>query len=149
MASKETQGRLALLQNQPLEIFSDKSQYIQLLGELREQVVDKSIQIKDPEKTIHQIDEIVNSLPSLSSELENLKEELTHLESSISSKNMRHLEDIKSKTEMYEKYHSENVSKVAEMKNNIIELDTSIDLLKKKIEGNASEIMNTRYFIRQ
>ena len=149
MASKETQGRLALLQNQPLEIFSDKSQYIQLFGELRKQVVDKSIQIKDPEKTIHQIDEILNSLPSLSAELENLKEELTHLESSISSKNLSHLEDMKSKTEVYEKNRSENISKIEEMKNNIIELDSSIDLLKKKIEENVSEIMNTRYFIRQ
>jgi hypothetical protein len=149
LAPKETQGRLALLQNQPLEIFGDKSQYIQLFGELRKQVVDKSIQIKDPEKTIHQIDEIVSSLPSLSVELENLKGELIHLESSISSKNMRRMEDMKSKKEMYEKYRSENVSKIKETKNNIIELDSSIDLLKKKIEENVLEILNTRYFIRQ
>ena len=149
LASKETQGRLALIQNQPLEIFSNKSHYIQLFGELRKQVVDKSIQIKDPEKTIHQIDEIVNSLPSLSVELENLKKELVHLESSISSKNMRHMEDMKSKTEMYEKYRLENVSKIKETKNNIIELDSSIDILKKKIEENVLEILNTRYFIRQ
>ena len=149
LASKETQGRLALIQNQPLEIFSNKSHYIQLFGELRKQVVDKSIQIKDPEKTIHQIDEIVSSLPSLSVELENLKKELIHLESSISSKNMRHMEDMKSKTEMYEKYRLENVSKIKETKNNIIELDSSIDILKKKIEENVLEISNTRYFIRQ
>jgi hypothetical protein len=149
LASKETQGRLALLQNQPLEIFNDKSKYIQLFGELRKQVVEKSIQIKDPEKTIHQIDEIVNSLPSLSSELRNLNEELTHLESSINSKNIRHLEDMKSKTEMYEKYRSENISKIEETKNSIIELDSSIRALKKKIEENTSEIMNTRYFIGQ
>jgi hypothetical protein len=147
LASKETQGRLALIQNQPLEIFGDKSHYIQLFGELRKQVVDKSIQIKDPEKTIHQIDEIVNSLPSLSVELENLKEELIHLESSISSKNMRHMEDMKSKTEMYEKYRSENVSQIEETKNNIIELDSSIEILKKKIEENVLEITNINYSI--
>ena len=147
LASKETQGRLALLQNQPLEIFGDKSQYLQLFSELRKQVVDKSIQIKDPEKTIHQIDEIVSSLPSLSVELENLKKELIHLESSISSKNMRHMEDMKSKTEMYEKYRSENVSQMEEMKNNIIELDSSIDILKKKIEENVLEITNINYSI--
>lgn len=148
LASKETQGRLALIQNQPLEIFGDKSRYIQLFGELRKQVVDKSIQIKDPEKTIHQIDEIVNSLPSLSVELKNLKEELIHLESSISSKNIRHMEEMKSKTEMYEKYRSENVSQIEETKNNIIELDSSIEILKKKIEENVLEILNTRYIIR-
>jgi predicted nucleic acid-binding Zn-ribbon protein len=147
LASKETQGRLALLQNQPLEIFSDKTQYIQLFGELRKQIVDKSIQIKDPEKTIHQIDEIINSIPSFSSELKKLKEELSRLESSISSTNMRHLEDMKSKTEMYEKYRSENVSKMGETKNSIFELDSSIDLMKKKIEENVLELTNTNYSI--
>ena len=147
LAPKETQGRLALLQNQPLEIFGDKSQYIQLFGELRKQVVDKSIQIKDPEKTIHQIDEIVSSLPSLSVELENLKGELIHLESSISSKNMRRMEDMKSKKEMYEKYRSENESQIEETKNNITELDTSIEILKKKIEENVLEITNINYAI--
>jgi DNA repair exonuclease SbcCD ATPase subunit len=147
LASKETQGRLAVLQNQPLEIFGDTSQYIQLFGELKKQIVDNGIQIKDPEKTIHQIDEIVNLLPSLSSELGKLKEELVRLESSINSTNTRHLEDIKSKTAMYEKHRTENVSKIHETKNSILELDSSIDLLKKKIEENASEIMNTRYSI--
>jgi hypothetical protein len=147
LAPKETQGRLALLQNQPLEIFADKLKYIQLFKELRKQVVEKSIQIKDPEKTIHQIDEIVSSLPSLSSELKNLNEELTRLESSISSTNMRRLEDMKSKTEMYEKYRSENVSKIVETKNSIIELDSSINLIKKKIEENVLELTKTNYSI--
>ena len=63
IASKETQGRLATILNQPLEIFKDNSQYLQLLGELRKHVDEKSIHIKDPEKTMHQIDELVNSLP--------------------------------------------------------------------------------------
>ena len=134
LASKETQGRLAILQNEPLEIFSDTSQYMQLFDELRKHIVEKSIQIKDPEKTIHQIDEIVNSIPSLSSNLKNLKEELTQLESSVNPKNMRHLEEMKSKTEMYEKYRSENISKMEETKNRINELDSAIELLKKKVE---------------
>jgi len=60
---------------------------------------------------------------------------------------MRHLEEMKSKTEMYEKYRSENISKVEETKNNINELDSSIDVLKKKIEENVSEITNTNYSI--
>ena len=60
---------------------------------------------------------------------------------------MRHLEDMKSKTEMYEKYRSENISKVEETKNNINELDSSIDVLKKKIEENVSDITNTNYSI--
>ena len=147
LASKETQGRLAILQNEPLEIFRDISQYVQLFSELRRHVVDKSIQIKDPEKTIHQIDEIVNSLPSLSTTLNNLKEELARLETSVNSKNMRYLEDMKSKTEMYEKNLTENISKVEETRNNIIELDSSIDLLKKKIEENVSELTTKHYSI--
>ena len=87
-ASKETQGRLATLLNQPLEIFKDNSQSLRLFGELRKDVDDKSIQIKDPEKTIQQIDEIVNTLPTLSTKLNNLKEQLTQLESSVNSTNM-------------------------------------------------------------
>jgi hypothetical protein len=149
LASKETQGKLAILQNEPLEIFSDMTQYMQLLGELRKQVVDTSIQIKDPEKTIHQIEEIVNSLPSLSATLKNLKKDLTQLESSVNSKNMRYLEDIKVKTEMYEKYRSENISKMEDTKNSINGLDSAIDVLKKKIEKNVSNITNTNYSILQ
>jgi len=149
LASKETQGRLAILQNEPLEIFSDGSQYMELFGDLRKHIVDKSIQIKDPEKTIHQIDEIVNSLPSLSSDLKNLRKELTQLESTVNPKNMRHLEDMKSKTEMYEKYRSENISKVEETKNSIDELDSSIAVLKKKIEETISEITSAKYSIIQ
>jgi hypothetical protein len=147
LASKETQGRLAILQNEPLDIFKDRSQYTQLFGDLRKHIVDKSIQIKDPEKTIHQIDEIINSFPSLSSNLKKMKEELSNLESTINSKNMNHLKDMKSKSEMYEKYRSENISKVEETKNSIDALDSSIALLKKRIEENASEITNSIYSI--
>jgi hypothetical protein len=145
LASKEDQGKLALLQNEPLEIFSDRPQYMQLLGELRKRVVDKSIQVKDPEKTIHQIDEILNSLPSLSSTLNNLKEELAQLESSVNSKNTKHLEEIKIKAEMYEKYRLENISNMEETKNSISELESAIDVLKKKIEENVFKITNTNY----
>lgn len=146
-ASRETQRRLEILRNEPLEIFSDTSQYILLFGELRKLIVDRSIQIKDPEKTIHQIDKIVNSIASFSSNLKNLREELTELESSLNSKNMRHLEDMKTKTEMYEKYRSENVSRLDETNDSIKELDSVIEVLKKKIEENISEITNSKYSI--
>ncbi len=149
LASKEIQGRLATMQNEPLEIFSNTPQYLELFGELRKHIAEKSIQIKDPEKTIHQIDEIVNSLPSLSSNLNNLKKELMQLESSVNPKNMRHLEDMKSKTEMYEKYRSENISKVEETRNSINELDSAINALKKKIEENVFHLTNTNYSILQ
>jgi hypothetical protein len=147
LAAKETQGRLEILQNEPLEIFKDILQYIQLFGDLRKHIIERSIQIKDPEKAIHQIDEIVNTLPSLSSNLNNLKRELTQLETSVNPKNIRHLENMKSKTEMYEKYRSENISKLEETKNSINELDFAIDLLKKKLEENVLELTNSSYSI--
>jgi hypothetical protein len=147
LASKETQGRLTILQNQPLEIFNYSSQYLQLFNELRKHVVERSIQIKDPEKTIHQIDEFVNSLPSMSSNLKNLEDELRQLKSSVNSKNTGRLQEIKAKIEMYEKYRSENVSKIGETKISVNELDSIIEVLKKKIEENAFEITNTKYSI--
>jgi chromosome segregation ATPase len=136
-----------MLQNKPLEIFNDVSQYIQLFGELRKDVIEKKIQIKDPRKTIHQIDEIVDSLPSLSSNLKNLKEDLGRLESSVNPKNIRHLEEMKYKTEMFEKYRSENIATIELTKTNINELDSAIESLKKKIEDDIFEVTNTRYFI--
>jgi hypothetical protein len=148
-ASKETQARLATILNEPLEIFNDNSQYLQLFNELKKQILEKSIQIKDPEKTIHQIDEIINSMPSLSSHVKKLNEELIKLESSVNSKNMKHLEDIKSMTETYEKYRSENISKIKETKNNIDELDSATKVLKKRIEDNVLEITKTKYSILQ
>jgi hypothetical protein len=147
LASKETQRKLATLLNEPLEIFNDSHQYLQLFNELKKKVVERTIQIKDPEKTIHQIDEIVNSLPSLSSDLRKLKEELTQLETSVNSKNMNHLDDIKNKICMYDKYRSENIAKTEETKINIDGLDSELKILKKKIEDSVSEMTNTKYSI--
>jgi DNA repair exonuclease SbcCD ATPase subunit len=147
LASKETQRKLATILNEPLEIFNDNHQYLELFNELKKQIVEKTIQIKDPEKTIHQIDEIVNSLPSLSSDLRKLKEDLTQLESSVNSKNMHHLDDVKNKIAMYEKYRSENIANIQETKSNIDGLDSELKLLKKKIEDNAKNITNDRYSI--
>ena len=148
-ASKETQGRLANLLNDPLEIFYDNSEYLKLFNELKRNIIEKSIKIKDPEKTIHQIEEIVNSLPSLSSNLKDLKEELILLESSTSFKNIKRLNDLKMTTEMYEKNRLENITKTQETKESIKELESATNGLKKKIEDKVSEITNTKYSIAQ
>ena len=148
-ASKETQGRLANLLNDPLEIFNDNSEYLKLFNELKRNIIEKSIKIKDPEKTIHQIEEIVNSLPSLSSNLKDLKEELILLESSTSFKNIKRLNDLKMTTEMYEKNRLENITKTQETKQTIEELESATNGLKKKIEDKVSEITNTKYSIAQ
>lgn len=147
LSPKETKERLATLQNEPLEIFNDTSQYMQLFDELRKHVVENSVQVKDPEKTIHQMDEIMNSIPSLSSNLKNLKEELKQLESLVNSENIRRLEDIKAKTQMYEKYLSENISTTEETQRSTNELDFAIKVLKKEIEKKVSEITNTNYSV--
>ena len=120
---------------------------MQIFNELRKQIVNKSIQIKDPEKTINQIDEIVNSVPALSSNLKNLKRELMQLESSPNFTSMRNLEDIKAKIETHEKYRSENISNAEEVSNHIKILDPTIKELKKNIEVRISEITNTNYSI--
>jgi len=148
-ASKETQGRLANLLNDPLEIFNDNSEYLKLFNELKRNILEKSIKIKDPEKTIHQIEEIVNSLPSLSSNLKDLKEELILLESSTSFKNIKRLNDLKMTTQMYEKNRLENITKTQETKETIEELESATNGLKKKIEDKVSEITNTKYSIAQ
>jgi hypothetical protein len=147
LASKETQRKLATILNEPLEIFNDNLQYLELFNELKKEIVEKSIQIKDPEKTIHQIDEIVNSLPSLSLDLRKLKEDLTQLESSVNSKNMHHLDDVKNKIGMYQKYRSENIANIEETKRNIDGLDSELKQLMKQIEDNAKNITNERYSI--
>lgn len=148
-ASKETQGRLAKLLNDPLEIFNDNSEYLKLFNELKRDIIEKSIKIKDPEKTIHQIEEIVNSLPVLSSNLKDLKEELILLESSTSFKNIKRLNDLKMTTEIYQKNRRENITKTQETKQTIEELELSANGLKKKIEDKVSEITNTKYSITQ
>jgi hypothetical protein len=148
-ASKETQGRFAKLLNDPLEIFNDNSAYLNLFNELKRNIIEKSIKIKDPEKTIHQIEEIVDSLPSLSSNLKELKEELILLDSSTSSKNINRLNDLKMRTETYEKNRLENTTKTQETKKTVEELESAANGLKKKIEDKVSEITNTKYSISQ
>lgn len=145
MAPKETQGRLSIMLNKPLEIFNDSSQYLQLLSELKKELVEGSIKIKDPEKTIHQIDEIIDSLPSLSSDLKRLKDELIQLELSTNSGNMKHFQDIKDNTEKYEKYRLENISKTEETKNSINEIESASQELKKKIENTVLELTQSNY----
>jgi len=147
LAPKETQARLDTILNNPLEIFNDSSQYLQLFNELKKQIIEKSIQIKDPEKTIHQVDEIIKSLPSLSSNLKNLNEQIVQLESSVNAKNMKHLDDLKNKTNMYEKYRSENFSNIEATKNFIDEIDSASKILKKKIDDSVLEITKTNYSI--
>jgi myosin heavy subunit len=150
-ASKETQRRISIMMNRPLEIFDDNShsQYVQLLDELKKRVTDKSIQIKDPEKTIHQIDEIINSIPSLSSRLKNLNEELTQLETSVNSKNMVHLEDMKNKTEVYEKHRLENIRMTDDIQSSLEDLDSATKTLTEKIEDSVTEVTGMTYSIFQ
>lgn len=149
LASKDTQARLATVLNQPLEIFKDNSQYLQLFGELRKNVDEKSIQIKDPEKTIHQIDEIINSLPALSAKLKNLKSQLNQLESSVNANNITHLEDIRNNISISEKNRLENIARTEETESIIAELDTASIALKKKVEERLLELTNTKYSIIQ
>jgi hypothetical protein len=149
LASKDTQARLATVLNQPLEIFKDNSQYLQLFGELRKNVDEKSIQIKDPEKTIHQIDEIINSLPALSAKLKNLKSQLNQLESSVNANNITHLDDIRNNISISEKNRLENIARTEETESIIAELDTASIALKKKIEQSLLELTNTKYSIIQ
>jgi chromosome segregation ATPase len=146
-APKETQGKLAILQNEPLEIFNHYDEYLQLFNEIKRDLVEKTIEIKDPEKTIHQVDEIVNSLPLFSSNLKSLKDQLIQLQSSVNSKTIKHLEELKSKTELYEKYRSENISMVEQIKNDIEEAESALIELKKKIEHQAQDIAGYRYLI--
>ncbi|HKQ21288.1 MAG TPA: hypothetical protein VJS91_04565, partial [Nitrososphaeraceae archaeon] len=149
IASKETQGKLTTLQNSPLEIFSDESEFIQLFWNLKKHISEKDIQIKDPEKTIHQIDEILDSTKTLSSDLKTLKAELNQLESTVNSKNINQLDNIKGTKETYEKHLDDNVSKTKQASININQLDSAIGQLKKKIEDDALKITNTNYYIQQ
>ncbi len=149
LSSKQTQTKLDILLNKPVEIFNDESQYMQLFDELRKRVNDKSILVKDPEKTINQIDEIVNSLPSLSSRLKILNEQLIQLERSVDSTYLTHLEYIKNNLEINEKYRSDNNARTEETKNIIRELDTTSKTLKKKIEEKLVNLTGTKYFIDQ
>jgi DNA repair exonuclease SbcCD ATPase subunit len=149
LASKDTQARLATVVNQPLEIFKDNSEYLQLFGELRKQVNEKSIQIKDPEKTIHQIDEIINSLPAMSAKLKSLKSQLNQLESSVNANNITHLEDIRNNIGISEKNRLENIARTEETESIIAELDTASIALKKKVEERLLELTNTKYSIIQ
>jgi hypothetical protein len=146
-APKETQGKLAALQNEPLEIFNHYDEYLQLFNEIKRDLVERTIEIKDPEKTIHQVDEIVNSLPLLSSNLKSLQDQLIQLQSSVNSKAMKHLEELKSKTELYEKHRSENIFMVEQIKNDMEEADSALIELKKKIEDQAQDITGYSYSI--
>jgi hypothetical protein len=112
-------------------------------------VDEKSIQIKDPEKTIHQIDEIINSLPAMSAKLKSLKSQLNQLESSVNANNITHLEDIRNNIGISEKNRLENIARTEETESIIAELDTASIALKKKVEERLLELTNTKYSIIQ
>ena len=62
---------------------------------------------------------------------------------------MVHLEEMKSKTELYEKYRLENISMTEEIRNSVADLDSATKILKEKIEDSVSEVTETKYSILQ
>jgi uncharacterized phage infection (PIP) family protein YhgE len=79
--SKETEGRLNLMSSEPWKLLdlADISAYLDLLQEIRKSVSSGKIQLKDSEKTINYIDQIIQSLPEFQAGARQVDSELNSL----------------------------------------------------------------------
>ncbi|MDQ5869214.1 MAG: hypothetical protein M3530_05745 [Thermoproteota archaeon] len=81
--SKITYSRLEKIGNRPWEIFDeDIMPYLQLLQGIRQELISGKMTLKDSNRTIEHIDEIMNSLENISSEIKEKNDLLSQLRSS-------------------------------------------------------------------
>jgi hypothetical protein len=125
--SKITFMRLEKMGNRPWEIFEeDLAPYFDLLLEVRKEIANQKIVLKDSNKVIEYIDDIVNALESFSTNIKGKDETLYQLKTSGASEFQAKLQDI----ELH----------ISKRKESILKRKSEVDGLKEGIDNKTIEI---------
>jgi hypothetical protein len=147
--SKITYSRLEKIGNRPWEIFDeDIMPYLQLLQGIRQELISGKMTLKDSNRTIEHIDEIMNSLENISSEIKEKNDLLSQLRSSgagqIQAKLGQIETDMTSKIEM----RSNRNQTIGEVRKTIEIRSNEIKGLVRQIEEEILEITGDKYSIK-
>jgi hypothetical protein len=125
--SKVKFARLEKIGNRPWEIFEEElDPYFELLAELRKEVANQKIVLKDSNKVIEYIDDIVNALGSLSANIKSNDETLNRLKSSGATELQAKLHDIE--------------LRINKRKDSILKRKTEVNDLKQDVENKSIEM---------
>jgi hypothetical protein len=147
--SKMTFMRLEKMGSRPWEIFEeDLGPYFDLLLEVRKEISNQKIVLKDSNKVIEYIDDIVNALESFSTNIKGKDETLYQLKTSGASEFQAKLQDI----ELHINKRKETILKrkleVDGLKEGIDNKTVEIKELSRQLEQDMLAITGLKYLIK-
>jgi hypothetical protein len=147
--SKLTFMRLEKMGNRPWEIFDeDLGPYFELLLELRNQIAHQKIVLKDSNKVIEYIDDIVNALESFSTNIKGKDETLSRLKTSGASEFQAKLQDIELRINKRNESILKRKSEVDDLKEGIDNKTIEIKELSRQLEQDMLAITGLKYQIK-
>ena len=143
--SKEVQRKLDLMISRPWTTVDDVTLYVGLLENIKKDVSNGKIQVKDYDKTISYFDQIIASLPTYSIEIKELENQLELLRKSINVDTKKKIEEHpKNLSSIHATLLNVNQS-IDDTKVKSIQDRSSISDSTIKIENDLYEIFDKRY----
>jgi hypothetical protein len=147
--SKMTFMRLEKMGNRPWEIFEeDLGPYFDLLLEVRKEIANQKIVLKDSNKVIEYIDDIVNALESFSTNIKGKDESLYQLKTSGASEFQAKLQDIELHINKRKESILKRKSEVDGLKEGIDNKTVEINELSRQLEQDMLAITGLKYQIK-
>jgi hypothetical protein len=147
--SKMTFMRLEKMGNRPWEIFEeDLGPYFDLLLEVRKEIANQKIVLKDSNKVIEYIDDIVNALESFSTNIKGKDESLYQLKTSGASEFQARLQDIELHINKRKESILKRKSEVDALKEGIDNKTVEINELSRQLEQDMLAITGLKYQIK-
>jgi hypothetical protein len=147
--SKITFMRLEKMSNRPWEIFEeDLGPYFELLLELRKGIANQKVVLKDSNKIIEYIDDIVNALGSFYTNIKGKDDALYRLETSGASEFHHKLQEIELRINKRKESILKRKSEVADLKGSMDIKSVEIKELSRQLEQDMLAITGLEYHIK-
>jgi chromosome segregation ATPase len=147
--SKVKFARLEKIGNRPWEIFEEElDPYFELLTELRKELANQKIVLKDSNKVIEYIDDIVNALGSLSANIKSNDETLYRLKSSGATELQAKLHDIELRINKRQDSILKRKTEVNDLKQDVENKSIEMEELSKELEHDMLSITGREYNIK-
>jgi hypothetical protein len=147
--SKVTYLRLEKMANRPWEIFDEElSPYFQLLHEIKKEIINQKIVLKDSNKVMEYIDHIVNALDSFSMNIKQKDDTLYRLKTSGASQFQDKLQEIQAEINKRNELLLSRKLEVDDYKKGIDIRFGEVNELAKQLELDILDITGTKYHIK-
>ena len=125
----------------------NKNDIIKILSAVRKGVGGGTISVKDPEKSVANIDETIEMLDGFVKEIFHFTEKKNNMQKELEIFNrheLKHLEDFLTKTNI-EKSDAE--SKIQRLENEISEIKKSLPEILMDVEANLRRVSSVKYHV--